>query len=138
MTRHDLARSSARLGSRSSSARGSAWLGLEVQLISRLGLARPRGPAQLEARLIEARGLGHLGSALGSAGYSGFGSSPPLAQARLGTPDLGSGINPMLGSAQLGVWLGLSSCIDSGLATQDSTWLGSGLSSAYLERGHLH
>ena len=59
--------------------------------MTRLGLARC--PAQLEARLIEARGFGHLGSALGSTGYSWFGSSRLLAQARLGTPDLGSEIN---------------------------------------------
>ena len=49
-----------------------------------------------------------LGSALES-GYSVFGSSRLLAQVRLGAPDLGSGINSMLGSAQLGAWLGLSS-----------------------------
>ena len=46
---------------------------------------------------------------LSSAGYSGFDSSPLLAQAQLGAPDLDWGINSMLDSAQLGVWLGLSS-----------------------------
>ena len=61
-----------------------------------------------------ARSSTQLGSILGSArlcsaGYSGFGSSRLLAQARLGAPDLGSGINTMLSSAQLETWLGLSS-----------------------------
>ena len=103
------------------------------------------GPAQPEARFVGARGLGHpdsawlgstqLGSArIGSAGYSGFGSSRLLAHARLGSPDLGFEIHSKIGSAQLGAWLGLSSCIDSGLATRDSAWLASGLSSAYLDR----
>ena len=56
---------------------------------------------------------------LSSAGYSGFDPSPFLAQAQLGAPYLDWGINSMLDSAQLGVWLGLRSEIGSGLATRD-------------------
>ena len=55
-------------------------------------------------------GLGSPDSArLSSPGYSGFDSSPFLAQAQLGAPYLDWGINSMFDSAQLGVWLGLSS-----------------------------
>ena len=77
-----------------------------------------RGPAQLENRLTEARGLGHLDSArLGSAGFSGFGSSRLLAQAR--RRGSGSGLGN-----QRDAWLGLSSCIDSGFGL---AWLGAQL-----------
>ena len=62
---------------------------------------------------IAGRDSGHLtrldSARLSSAGYSGFDSSLLLAQAQLGAPDLDWGINSMLDSAQLGVWLGLSS-----------------------------
>ena len=128
MIRHNLARSSAQLGSmRSSSARGSAnWSS---------GIRSPRLGSALSSASARPQLGSALGSArLGSAGYSGFGSSLLLTQARLGAPDLGSGINSMLGSAQLGAWFGLSSCVDSGLATQHSAWLDSGLRSTYLER----
>ena len=52
---------------------------------------------------------------------------------RLGLFEPGNKVtSTRLGSAQLGAWLGLSSCIDSLLVTLDSAWLASGLSLAYL------
>ena len=106
---------------------GSALL--EIRLCPKLGSLQLGSP-----RL----GLAWLGSArfdsvrLRSAGYSGFGSSRLLAQAQLGTPALGSGINSMFGSAQLG--LSSNPRINSRLPTRDSSWLDSGLSSAHLDR----
>ena len=82
--------------------------------------------------------MGRLDSArLSSAGYSGFDSSPFLAQAQLGAPYLDWGINSMLDSAQLGVWLVVRSEIGSGLTTRDLVRLGSEeseLSSSHLDR----
>ena len=96
-------------------------------LEARLGLAR--GPAQFETWLIAAWGSGHLDSA--------WQNSARLGSAWLATR----------GSAQLGSWLMLGSAgnlsraqlwlnlvLNSGITTQDSAWLGSGLSSAYLHQ----
>ena len=58
---------------------------------------------------------------LSSAGYSGFDSSPFLAQAQHGAPYLDWGINSMLDSAQLGVWLGsVWGQVGDSLGTRDS------------------
>ena len=86
---------------------------------------------------IAGRDSGHLtrldSARLSSAGYSGFDSSPLLAQAQLWAPDLDWGINSMLDSlsSEFGSEIGL------GLATRDLVWLGSEeseLSSAHLDR----
>ena len=71
---------------------GSAWL--EVQPSSRLSLLQ-LGTQVTSTRLDSAR----LGS--DRLANPGFGLSRLLSQARLWARDLGSGINSMLGSAQL-------------------------------------
>ena len=128
---------------------------------SKLGSVRLEIAARLKARffffffalnsmtLLDLARAGHCRSGLGSPRLvlTRLGSArlatrvrlhpPLLAQAQLGAPYLDWGINSMLDSAQLGVWLGVRSRIGWGLATRDLAWLGSEeseLSSSHLDR----
>ena len=104
----------ARYKNRPDSMLGSVRLEIAARVKARFFGSRLHDPARLGSsrtlqvgtRVTSTR----LDSArLSSAGYSGFDSFPFLAQAQLGAPYLDWGSNSMLDSAQLGVWLGLSS-----------------------------
>ena len=87
-------------------------------------------------------GLTRLGSARLSC--SGFHSSPFLAQAQLGAPNLGWGINSMLDFTQSGLWLGHPARDQVGdrLGTRDSgfasawAWKNRSLFTTYLVSGN--
>ena len=95
MTRHDMARSSVRLGSRSGSARGSAYWSSGIRS-PRLGLARLDSARLGSARLGSEPGSARLGWLLGVRLISTFGSGSTWGS-RSG---LGNQLETWLGSAR--------------------------------------